>query len=175
MDINQFEWDIVEHKLSFWKAMGRRLLILVPVFAGLSYLIAQFALSQKYVNATEMIAVLYAGLFIILIIVLGIWNSIASALGPKLIHFKIANEGVEIGKKKTPIDAFNNSEVKAVIDKVALPYQEWKQERPQDGKPLELTFATNRGKMKLLFPEEYIRQKFIRALKEYLGIGANTN
>lgn len=173
MDINQFEWDILEKKKSFWQATAMHAIILLPLLGGSLYGLYTFSYSQRYIEATELFVFLCIVTVITIIFINYLWYRITKALPTKLIHFKISQEGIEKNRKIIPLQSLNNPEILNTLKQNALPYQEWKQPRPTDGKPLELILATNQGKIVIEFPEEYVKQKFIRTTQEYLQVTTN--
>lgn len=168
MDINQFEWDIVEGKVTFAKASLKRLIILLPAAGAIGYGIVRLSYRQNYVKANELMIGLLILEFIGLLIINAIWHYISLSTGPALVHFKISSNGIETSSKKISLESINYGNNDALLDKSTLSYREWHRPRPEDGKPLVLTLDSSQGKIKLLFPEEYVRQKFIRTCKEYL-------
>jgi hypothetical protein len=97
-----------------------------------------------------------------------IWHTITKASPEKLVKYKVSGDGVSRDSKKIPLNAFRNAAVDELLQKTALPYQQWRKPSPPDVLQIKLTLPSNQGKMELLFPSEYERQKLIRTLQEYL-------
>lgn len=170
IDINQYEWDIISQPLSFWHASMRRFLFTLPIWLAEGYGLYKLAYSQQYIQSDQLLYFLI-GLELVFI---SIFNLIASrvsrAFGPKVFHFCISNEGLTMGNKKISLDSLKHSDAATVFEKLALPYQDWHRERPANGSLLECIINSSQGKIKLVFPEEYSRQKFIRSCKGYLNL-----
>jgi hypothetical protein len=167
--INQYEWDVVEQKPEFWHStLTQRLPLLTPLFGIIAYLIITIVSRQPYINTEQMIILLIIAELVVFVVVNAIWFAISKAAPIKLTHFKISSAGVEYGNKKITLVALQTPTIIEYLEKNAIPYAEWDQPRPIDGKPFELIFETTQGKIKLYCPEEYVQQKCIHTLKDIL-------
>ena len=52
MDINQFEWDVVKKRPTFWVGTLHRLILIGPLFIGLMVGATKFGLDQKYLKTS---------------------------------------------------------------------------------------------------------------------------
>lgn len=175
MDINQFEWDVLEKKMSFRRATLMRGMVLGPVLIAVCYGAYYLGMHQHQFNTNELIAMLEILAVMMIVLINFVWHWLYMVTPPKLVHYKLSSEGVSRDKKKYGLSFFKSTEVDTYLAKNALPYQQWRQPRPFDGALLGLTFNTSQGRAKIEFPEEYVRQKFIRTFQEYLHPTIGTN
>lgn len=168
MDLNSFEWDVVKKKRSFGQASLSRLIWGAPLIGLSGWGCFELSVSQRLLNPQELMVLLVVIEVVAIAVINLVLQVVYNAMPPKLIHFKISELGIVRDKKKIAINSLDSGLLDGYLKPYTLAYQDWKKPRPETGELLRLTLASNQGKMEVLFPEEYLRQRFIRALEGYL-------
>lgn len=168
MDISQYEWDVVHQPPGWWARTLKHFIFMTPFAIAMAYWVYYFASHQSLVRRSELMAVLYGTEVVMLVMFNQLLHLVEKALGLKMTHYYISELWLKIQGKEILMDEFRNPEVNQVIEANRVEYDKWRQPRPADGSLLELIMPIKSGKIKLLFPEEYVKQKFLRTLRNYL-------
>jgi len=169
MDISQYEWDVVHQRPGWWIRTLKHLIFMSPVAAAMAFWVYYFATHQSLIKRSELMIFLYVTEVVMIILFNQLLHLVEKALGLRMTHYYISELWLKIQGKEIPMDEFRIAEVSQVIEANSIEYDKWRQPRPADGSLLELTMPIRSGKIKLLFPEEYVKQKFLRTLKNYLN------
>lgn len=165
-DQRKFEWHILPVTYDFRQATINQLKFTLPLLIALIGASYWMSANQIYMNFTTLL-IFFVGLSIL--IVIGInwgWYYIRSKAPPQVSNGTLTAESIIFDSQTWPLTSLTNAT--SEIESNRLPANEWRKPRPPQGQLIYLQLSSNQGDIILPFHEEFIKQKFLQMLSEFV-------